>query len=255
MTQTVNQPRTSIRIARLDLREPWSGLVMKLSGFPAKEEEVAALREFLRTLMSLLLKRMGGQVETFLQFTQLHLGDGARRLASRGRDWLPRQGLGVWPDREPPHSWTLDELRDLLPEEKVRPLMDIVLRLTAPNKEGEVRDAMLGMGTLLQFVIPDSAAFLSAARELLLPPITDPSYTAFPFYVPLLQGASVTTVNSDEVDRWMCGAHAMFRESPEDEGILLLTRTALDEILLETGAVKTPSISDEWSVPVGHSTA
>jgi hypothetical protein len=199
--------------------------------------------------MALLVKRDGGILETFIQFTQLHLGDGAKRLSSRGREWLPRQGLGVWPDREPPHGWTIEELQDLLPNEKVRSLMDIVLRITSPGKQHEARDVMLGLGTVLQFVVPDKEAFLSTARNLLLPPITDPSYTVFPFYVPLLRGASITGARPDQLDTWMCGAHALLRESAEDQGILVLSTKSLDDILLQAGAIRTSSQGDEWSVP------
>jgi hypothetical protein len=199
--------------------------------------------------MTLLVKREGGFVETFIQFTQLHLGEGAKRLSSRGPEWLPRQGLGVWPDREPPHSWTIEELRDLLPNEKVRPLMDILLRVTSTGKQDEARDVMLGLGAVLQFVVPDKEAFITAARTLLLPPITDPSYTAFPFYVPLLQGESITSARPDQLETWMCGAHALLRESPEDQGILVVSARSVDDILLQAGAVRTSSQGDEWSVP------
>lgn len=247
MIMTVKSQQTSIRMALIPLPSPWSGLRLQVSGFPVPEQELLPAGEFIRKAMALILQRDGGTPETFIQFTQLHLGGGAKRLASRGQEWLPRQGLGVWPDREPPHGWTLEELRDLLPSEKVRPLMDIVLRITSAGKQNDARDAMLGTGTVLQFLVPSSGEFLAAARNLLLPPITDPSYTTFAFYVPLLQGASVTNSPLKQTDLWMCGAHAFLRESPEDEGILLFARGSLDDILREAGAVRTAQ--EEWSVP------
>lgn len=251
MSATVNLQETGIRLSRLGVEDPWSGFLLRLSGFPMSEAELIPTREFVRKATALLVQREAGSLETFIQFTQLHLGDGAKLLASRGREWLPRMGLGVWPDREPPQAWTIEELRDLLPDEKVRPLMDIVLRVTARGKEGHARDAMIGRGTVLQFIVPDREGFLTAARNLLLPPITDPSYTSFAFYVPLLQAASITNNDKGQISTWMCGAHAIVRESPEDHGILMVARGALDDILLQAGAYRTSSQNDEWSVPVG----
>jgi hypothetical protein len=252
MTASANLQGTRIQLSRLGLRDPWSGFLLKISGFPTPVTELAGAREFLKKVMTLLLKRDGGVVETFIQFTQLHVGDGARRFADRARGWLPRQGLGVWPDREPPHSWTIEELRDLLPDEKIRPLMDIVLRICSHGKEEEARDAMLGIGTVLQFVVPDREAFISAARNLLLPPITDPSYKCFAFYVPMLQTASIMA-NERQLETWMCGARVYIRESPEDQGILMLARAPLDDVLLQSGAIRASSQDDEWSVPVDGS--
>jgi len=243
-----NLRQTQIRISQMALQPPWSGFLIRPPVFPVPEPELISTREFVRKAMALLIQRDGGVPETFIQFTQLHLGDGAKRLASRGREWLPRMGLGVWPDREPPHGWTLDELRDLLPTEKVRPLMDVVLRITSKDKQNDARDAMLGTGTVLQFIVSNAAEFLNSARNLLLPPITDPSYTAFAFYVPLLQEASMRNAPLGQTDLWMCGAHALLRESPEDQGILVIAKGSLDDILLKAGAIRT-SQTDEWSVP------
>ncbi len=251
MAAFVNLNQTHIRLSSLGLKDPWSGFLLHLSGFPTAEAELIPAREFVRNVAALLVKREGGFVETFVQFTQLHLGDGAKRLSSRGREWLPRMGLGVWPDRDPPHSWSIEELRDILPGEKVRPLMDIALRVTAPAKQDEARDAMLGIGTVLQFIVPDREGFIKAARDLLLPPITDPSYTSFAFYVPLLQGASIRNATAGQLESWMCGARAFLRESPEDEGILLVARGPMDDIVLQSGAIRTSS-QDEWSVPVDN---
>lgn len=249
MSVTTSIKKSSLRIVALALQEPWTGFVIGLSGFPAPEHELELAREFLNRMVPLLAKRSGGAPETFLQFTQLHLGDGAQRLSSRGAAWLPSMGLGVWPDREPPHSWTLEEMRDLVPTDKVRPLMDIALRIGAPEKAEEVRGIMLGLGTVLQCILPTgSKGFLEAARKLLLPPITDPCFTAFPFYVPLLEGKSVAGASASVLDTWSCGAGAYVRESPEDQGILVLVRGPIDDLLLQSGAIK-ESRNHEWRVP------
>jgi len=273
---TVQQ--VSIRLSRLPVPKPWAGFLLHLSGFPTPEAELAPVRVFLDSVVALLLKQNAGSLATFLQFSQLHVADGSLRFSSRTREWMPSLGLGVWPDREPPHPWTLDELRDLAPDEKPRSLMDVVLRVGAPRKDmlpppeqlkalpdkvrallqdklkaptqakgDDIRNVMLGLGTVLQFVVAlDQESFLATARKLLLPPISDPMFTSFQFYVPLLQSTSISNANPALLEAWSCGAYAYIRESPEDQGILLWTRTQMEDVFRQAGAV---SHGDEWSIP------
>lgn len=239
--------RRDVRLQQLALAEPWQGALLHLSCFPTPEEELLPVRDFLRRLVGKL--RGAASLETFIQFRSLHLADGSSRVSSNGRAWMPAMGLGVWPDREPPTRWTMEELRDLMPGDKVRPLMNIVLRVTTSLEAREqARNAMLGMGTILQLVtLSENGDFLSAARALLKPSIKDPSYTSFPFYVPLLEAKSVLHAQASQLDAWLCGANAYIRESPEDSGILIVSKS-LQAILHSIGAVETKIGSGEWEI-------
>jgi hypothetical protein len=234
---------------RASLGGRYRAAVIPLSTFPAPEGEVAPVCEFLRKVVRHLVEHHRGSLDTFLQLTQLHLGDGSQRVSAHGREWMPSMGLGVWPHRDPPHGWTKDELQSLVPGETLRPMMDIVLRVGAQNKGDDARDVMLGLGTVLQFVIPsDSDQFLKAARALLWPPIKDPSYTAFPFYVPLFELGAVSGASESDLETWLCGARAVVRESPEDGGILIVSDESLDGALRQGGAAPLEETSDEWVV-------
>jgi hypothetical protein len=242
--------REYIPLSRLSLKGRWSGYLFPISAFPAPEAELDPARKFVGKVASLLAKNKADEVETFIQLTQLHLGDGAQRVSSRGREWMPVMGLGSWPDREPPHGWTNEELHSLVPGEKLRPMMDIVLHLTSAGKGDNARDTMLGLGTILQFFVSTGRdKFLNTARNLLLPPIKDPSYVSFPFYVPLLEGKSIANADDAQLESWLCGAHACIRESAEDKGILIFASEPLEELLRQAGAEKPASQNDPWRVP------
>ena len=246
---TVETQTITMTLTALTLAGEWEGFVIPLPTFPAEEAQLSPVRELVHRVAAELTKRVGGKLETFIQLTQLHLGDGAQRLSSHGKEWIPAMGLGVWPDREPPHAWTMAELRDLVPSDKLRPLMDIALHVTRSEQSDSARDIMLGLGTVLQFVVPPSRGeeFLAAAKRLLLPPIKDPSYTSFPFYVPLFEAKSVTGATEAQLESWLCGANACIRESPEDQGILIFAKAPMQEILNQAGAVKSTG-HDAWRV-------
>jgi hypothetical protein len=245
----------SFSLSRAVLGGRYRAAVIPLSTFPAPEEELAVVRGFLGNLVRLLVDRHHGSLDTFLQLTQLHLGDGSQRVSAHGREWMPSMGLGVWPDRDAPHGWTNDELQSLVPGETLRPMMDIVLRVGVQNKGNDARDVMLGLGTVLQFVVSDPDQFLRAARALLWPPIKDPSYTAFPFYVPLFELRAVSGASESDLEKWLCGARAVIRESPEDSGILIVSDESLDAALRQAGAAPVEGSTDDWAVRVQSAVA
>jgi hypothetical protein len=242
-------PSGQKRFRRLSLAGRLSAFVVPLAGFPAEERELAPVRVFIRNLVVALVDHHRGSLETFLQMTHLHLRDGSRRVSDHGREWMPSMGLGVWPGREPPHGWTLEELRGVVPGERLRPMMNILLRLGNRARGGDARDVMLGLGTVVQFVVgADGKEFLNASRELLLPPIKEPSYTSFPFYVPLLDAKGLAGASEATLASWFCGAHACIRESPEDSGILIVGSESLFETVRLAGAVRLDGEADEWAI-------
>lgn len=245
---TVDTQPLTVTLTALSLAGEWNGFVIPLPSFPAPERQLQPARELVRRVTGQLLKHTGGRLETFLQLTQLHLGDGAQRVSSHGKEWIPAMGLGVWPDREPPHAWTMTELRDLVPTDNLRPLMDIALHVTRSEQGGNVCEVMLGLGTILQFVVPSihGEDFFAASKQLLLPPIKDPSYTSFPFYVPLFEAKSVAKATESQLESWLCGATACVRESPEDQGILIFAKAPMEQILSQAG-VKSEG-HDTWRI-------
>jgi|SRR5579863_7562478 len=238
-----------IRLLPLAAPGPWKGVLLPVSSFPTPEAELAPVRMFLQKLVRSIGTR-AAVVETFIQLAGLHLADGAAHLTAHGQKWRPQMGLGVWPDREPPTGWTLEELQELVPGEKPRPLMNIALRLTGlPEARHQARDVLVGRGTIVQFLANlEGEKLLTRARDVLFPPIKDPSFTSFSFYIPLLETKSLAKATADQLDAWCCGAHAYIRESPEDAGILILSKS-LDETLHRIGGSLSSTEPREWQVP------
>src|SRR5262249_43959928 len=100
----------NIRFTATALAGRRAAIVIPFSALPAPANELAPVREFLSRLVAGLVERHRGALDTFVQLTQLHVGDGSRLVAANGREWRPSMGLGVWPHRDPPHGWTKEEL-------------------------------------------------------------------------------------------------------------------------------------------------
>ncbi len=95
---------------------------------------------------------------------------------------------------------------------------------------------MLPFGPLLEFLsTEDSEALFGRAEAALLPSIQDPSYTCFPFYLPLLESKTLKSATPAQLETWFCGAMIYLRQSFEDKGIIIASRESLTAILNELG--------------------
>jgi len=238
-----------VRLAPVAAPSPWQAAVLPLSSFPVPEAELGPVRILLQKLVRAFATE-GSTLETFVDFANLHLADGAAHLSKHGRHWIPAMGMGVWPDREPPTGWTVEDFQQMVPGEKLRPLINIALRITGPAEaRHHARDILLGRGVIVH-MLTDSGGdqMIETARNLLLPPIKDPSMTGFPFYIPLLEAKSIGAATAPRLDAWCCGAHTYIRESVEDRGILILSRS-LEDILRGLGCVLSSAEPREWQVP------
>ncbi|MEW6366068.1 MAG: hypothetical protein AB1714_15670 [Acidobacteriota bacterium] len=225
--------RKTTVLKRVRCEKPWDTFVLPVSAFPVPKAELTPIREFVSELASKIASTRKLASEVFIQFAQLHHEDGPTRLSDHGREWMPTTGLAVWPDREPPTLWTIDELTNVLPGETVRPMMNVVFRLMGPIPAREnARDTMMGLGTIIEIMIQGSAdEFLAAAHAVLYPPLKEPSLKSFPFYVPLLEAKSFANARAEQLATWLCGAKAYIRESVEDKGILIASDQPLEPLL------------------------
>ena len=246
---TVQKP--SVTLQAIQAPAPWEAYLLSVSGFPVPEEELSSVRQFLQKLTKMAIDRWKLEAEFGIQLVQLHLGDGPARVAAHGREWIPQVGLGVWPDREPPKSWTQEDFTELGIGERPRELMYQVLRVsTTPQARENALNVMLGLGTALEILSSGSVgSFLERARAILLPPIKDPAYTCFPFYVPLAEAKSLRDAVPGQLDSWLCGCSVYIRESAEDTGVLIASRESLRPVLEGLGGRLKPGPEPMWIVP------
>jgi len=115
--------------------------------------------------------------------------------------------------------------------------MDQVLQITSSQEVAEeASNVLLGRGTVVQMLTPLGVQLLEKTREVLLAPIKDPSFTCFPFYVPLLENKSLSGDMANQLEEWLGGAAIYLRESAEDKCILIVSREPLETMLRSIGA-------------------
>jgi len=216
--------QSGVAVTQVHAGDRWEGWLVAVERFPIQLEVRGLVRDFIDRLTALVCLREKLAPECFLQYNQLHHENGPRRLSENGKAWMPQLGLGVWPDREPPALWTAEEFRELAPGEMIRPLMHQVFRITATAARRDALNAMFGTGVGLEMLVRQGdQELIQRTTQLLLPGIEEPSFRAFEFYVPLLEGKSLEDVDEAVLDDWLCGAQVYIRESPEDSGVLIVS--------------------------------
>lgn len=237
-------------LTALPVNEPWVAFVLPVDTFPISDERLPSIQQFLKRFSTAVCNEWRLSTQVFLQLFCLRRGGGSDVVSSHGRQWMPKLGLGVWPDRPAPTFWTKEDFEKLGPGEKPRTLMYQVMQITkSEDARREACDLMHGRGSTIQILTPDSGdMILDKARQVLLPPIKDPSFTCFPFYIPLLDRKSLETASADQLEHWSCGASVYIRESVEDSGILLLSRHVLRPILERMGGT-TADDGSAWHIP------
>jgi hypothetical protein len=231
---------------------PWECFLLPVSAFPLQDEEVSTAGTFLKDITSEVSARWQLASEVCVQVEQSDETEYRLLHAKHAAKWIPEVGLGVWPDREPPAVWTKEEFMNVAPGEKLRPMMYQVLRITTSQEaRQQARDLMLKYGPALEIMTSDdSDTFLKKTTALLLPPIKDPSYTCFPFYVPLLEVKSLIGASPEQLEAWFCGASLYIRESFEDKGILIVSREPFGPILEKLGGRFEQKPEPHWEIPV-----
>lgn len=244
---------SSVMLQPFEVKAPFEAFMLPVSAYPIPEDQLGAIKHFLAQFTLAAMKRLKLSLEVFVHMTRLqHRGGSSVRFSSHGREWLPKLGLGVWPDRPAPTLWTQQDFRNLAPGEMPRNLMDQVFRISKSEEAKEsARDTMLGVGAVVQVLTPDpTPVFLRNARDLLLPPIKDPSFACFPFYLPLLEKRSLEGAPLDVLDSWFCGASLYMRESVEDLGLLIASRAPLEPVLKSIGGRPEADRGPGWLFPL-----
>ncbi len=248
----MSQKIKALELQPIERQGDWQAYLLPVSAFPTPKQELWTAKSFLTALVGAARKQWGLNAETFIQVFELHIGDGADLIAANGAAWVPTPGLGVWPDRKGPRFWTIDDFAKLLPDQTPPTLIHNVMHVSKGDEVADhVRDTLLGGGAVLQMLTKlETDKFLEAAKSALLPKIDDPSFQAFPLFVPLLERSSVAAASDPQLEEWTCGAELYIRESTGDKGILILSRQGLESTLSDLGATPAQGKPDgTWNLP------
>jgi hypothetical protein len=247
MVETAANTTEFIRLRMLPAGGDLSGFLLPVPGFPVPEQELVPIRKFLGELISAVLGSTGASHLVFVQHSELDFERAAPVLSRNAPKWRPQTGLGIWLNREPPSFWKPEEFMSLEPGQRPRPLMDKVFHLTGPGATDEARDLVFGLGSLLQILVSGGAeAYLQRTTARLRPRIVEEAFQNFPFYLPLLDGASLDAANLQTGDDCLCGASAYIRESRQDQAILILSPGSLRPVLASLGGRLEPGPEPEW---------
>ncbi|WP_419805279.1 hypothetical protein [Terriglobus sp.] len=225
---------------------PWQAYVLRLERLPIpptpRPGSGPDLRHDLREILDALEREVVASQSAvgsslWLLLDQLHIDGAVRMIAKNGVLWRPSPGLGLWPDREPPRMWTSDDLLDRDYRTPIRELKHTVIHINA-DEEGSHHawQTMFGTGGTIQLLHSgDAAAAIAHWQTTLQPTIQDEAFQAYPFTFPLLERRTVENRSVEDLDRWLGPVSFYMRESTEDSGILILSRTPLQAVLERLG--------------------
>ena len=234
---TVNPRSPAIALRRLPMAAG-EGYLLPVTKFPIPEQEFSRVREFFQALQAQLASRWDLSPEVFIQLEQFEDDQPREVFYRHAQQWIPEVGLGVWPDREPPRVWTLEEFTECaLASKRPRPLMFQVFQITgSPEAKIEAHERLLEFGSLVEYLSSeDPELLLQRTTAALLPAIQDPTYTCFPFYVPLLEVKALVGATTEMLESWIGQNSVYIRESFEDCGILIASLLPIEQIMAACG--------------------
>ncbi len=209
-------------------------MLLPVQQFPASKEQTQALQAMLSAFAETLLADPAQHHEVLLQTWKLNEQSGSGVLGQHMKAWAPEIGLGIWPDRKPPHGWTEDGFMDAVAAKfrSAEPEMPTcrLLRLAGtPAARLDASQKMRGFGTTIDlFGRQEYPQLEQRARKLYLPRIKEARFHHEPFYLPLLDRQSLQAAATPaRLSEWLCGVDVYVRESPEDGGILIVSRLPL----------------------------
>jgi hypothetical protein len=220
----------------------------------ARSDSYDALRQFLEALALRFIRDLGCSHESFIALSRNADRSANLLLGENARHWIPQTGLGVWVHRPAPRMIRGSDVDDLDPE-NLPQVMSTLLRV---QSEGKMRlhamTTMLGTGCGLQLVSRlDGKRLLRSLQEHYLNIIEDRIYRIFPWYVPLLENASLQDSVAQQTFDALQGVTLYIRESPEDEGVVLLSTEPLRGILEALGCTRQDHENHEskenWKLP------
>jgi hypothetical protein len=225
---------TALTLKSVSVAENYEAYVLPVSGYPMPHAERDRVDSFVRAFCAVAAKRWSLSPEVFMQLEQLDTEGCRETFGDNARDWLPQTGLGVWVDRDPPQKWTEAELANIVPGDKLRPIMYQVFRVSTELKTRvDAASLMLRFGPVIEILTPLGEAYLPESSPIFKEGIVDRSFTCFPYYVALMEAKTLTNASPEHLKRWFQGMSVYVRQSFEDKGILIASAVPLTQIFEE----------------------
>lgn len=217
----------------------------------ARSDSYDALRQFLEALIAHLIRQLGCSHESFIALSRKADRAAAILFAENARHWMPETGLGVWPHRPPLRMMRADDVKDLDPGDQPQPMHTLFRVTKGDNARLNAMSTMLGTGCGLQVLSRmDGAKLLRTQKDMHLEFIEDRIYRIFPWYVPLLENASLEEPLAQRTMDAMRGITVYIRESIEDGGVLIVSSEPLTEIVEQIGCKRLDYGTDpQWTLP------
>ena len=170
-----------------------------------------------------------GRLDLFIELSRLNY-EGTKKISPNGAAWMPAPGLGIWPQGRPPHFLTTEDVYEMDPESPYEAPFHPSLRVGEAKGLPSCWDALLGYGGLVAlFQELTIEQYVAKSREVFVPMIDEAAFHAYPEYLPLLD-AKVAQADPAAIREWLCGAKAYLRDSPQDEGLLIVSLEPIDAI-------------------------
>lgn len=239
MTASGNHRGGRLRLEVIETApSPWQAALLPVTGFPLPEFPLEQIGTFLRALDEVLVEQRGLRHEVLFQVWKLAPRTGADVISENVAEWSPDLGLGIWPDRRPPQSWTEELMVDAAAavfrgDEPELPSYRLLRLAASEQKRIEAAGKMRGFGVQIEIFSNDTiAAIQQQAKSVFLPAIKERRFAREGFYLPLLDRRSIAAAGSaDRLDEWLCGIDVYVRESAEDKGVLILSRLSIDALI------------------------
>lgn len=225
-----------LQLTPVSIAEPYRAYLVPVRAFPLGERDQSTVAAFIDDFCSTAARVFGCGSEVFVQLEQFHGKEPRELFADHGKKWLPETGLGIWVDRPKPEKWTKEELEDLIPGDRLRPLMFQVFRIsTGALERVEARSKLFKYGSILEIFTVFGDDYLPKVKPIFMAGIVDRTYRCFPYYVPLIECKNLAKASREQLDDWFDSTELYVRQSFEDQGVILAAPRALDNIFTQMG--------------------
>lgn len=212
-----------------------------------------AMRRFLVDLVSHFVQQRGCSHQGYVALAQTRTRLTNELFSDHARKWLPESVLGVWTHLPPPRLMTSDDLMEMDPMSTSGPRLHTLFRVTTGAEACmDAMTTMAGTGTGIQIVSQmEAEKLLRNWKDIFLGFIKERIFRIFPWYVPLFRLKSLDEPMTELTGQALAGITLYIRESPEDNGLLIISREPLEEVLVHAGCqpIDLDNGNRQWELP------